>query len=95
MNKKEFVNAIGDKKIDLDLYWNEFNSMTLDEFKEAIARTKNFKEMKDFFKKQNTNISRINLNSSYWYCNLREQKPFYDITKGVDALLEPYKKGVR
>lgn len=35
------------------------------------------------------NISKINLNSSYWYINLRDIKPYYDITTGKE--LQPYK----
>lgn len=42
-------------------------------------------------KHDSNNYNNANFNSSYWYANLKDGTPYYDITNGPDYPLQPYK----
>lgn len=111
MTKKEFIETIEklqkyyNKKLsdnDLRLYWNEFKTTNTDRFKKAannlIQKNKFFPKITEIKYKleDKKSFDNINLNSSYWYKNLRDScdsknQPYYDITKGVNNPLPPFK----
>lgn len=111
MTNKEFINVMNrlqnnfSKKLDSEtykLYWNEFKDFSYERFNNVINKiiqtNKFFPTISEINSKiiEDEKVGNLNLNSSYWYANLREfcdrdGTPYYDITKGPDFPLPPYK----
>jgi|GEM_PF-1925044 len=111
MNKNEFISEMNrlqncySKKLDSDtykLYWEEFKNYNHERFKETVDHIITHNKFFPTIAEIVTNITELggikdyNLNSSYWYENLREHCeeagiPYYDITKGVNFPLPPFK----
>ena len=111
MNKTEFMEGIhilqnsynqSFNKEKLQTWWNEFKEINADEYIKAIEKLKsenkfmpNIAEIKCEIM-DDKKFNNCNLNSSYWYTNLkyfcdRDGTPYYDITKGPDYPLPPFK----
>ena len=80
-------------KEELNLFYDSLKNMTKDDYlnniKKHIENNKYMPSIAELKQEEisDTNIDRINLNSSYWYINLREwcdenNEPYYDITTG-------------
>ena len=83
-------------KAQLNLFYDKLKDMNKDQYisniKEHIKTNPYIPNVAQILKQTNTentetNIDRINLNSSYWYINLRQwcdenNIPYYDITTG-------------
>lgn len=112
MNKTEFMEGIHIlqnsynqqfSKEKLRTWWTEFKDIDADSFIKAIEQLKienkflpNIAEITGMII-NNSKFSSYNLNSSYWYKNLKEVcdrkgTPYYDIRKGVNCLLAPFNK---
>ena len=88
----------------LQMWWENFKDFNKDEYIKAINILKsknkfmpNIAEIKsEIMVNQNSFSNNCNLNSSYWYTNLKyfcdkNDTPYYDITKGPDYPLPPFK----
>ncbi len=111
MTKNEFIKVMNklqnnfSKKIDSEtykLYWNEFKDFSYERFNNVINKIIQTNKFFPTISEINVNIiedgkvGNLNLNSSYWYKNLKEfcdkaGMPYYDITKGSDYPLSPFK----
>ena len=110
MNKQEFAKGIKileltyGQKFDtekIDFWFRQLEDLSADKFYENIRKIvktskymPNIAQIRNEDKEMPINLSNINLNSSYWYINLRElcdEKgiTYYDIKTGKP--LEPYK----
>lgn len=106
MNSKTFMLGINKLEIaynqkfseeKLKIYWENLKTMNdnqyLTSIKELIRKNKFMPTVSEILIEKNMN--NMNLNSSFWYSNLRqfcdkEKVPYYDITKGQNYILEPY-----
>ena len=74
----------------LKLWWNEFNSLNLEMFSRAVKKTmadcKGIPTIADV--RKNITANRMNLNSSYWYANFKDIRPYFNVITGEP--LEPY-----
>lgn len=74
----------------LKLWWNEFNSLSMETFTRAISKTmascKNIPKIADI--RSNITTNRMNLSSSYWYANFKDIRPCFNVITGEQ--LEPY-----
>ena len=87
----------------LVMWWEKLKDINDNDYLEAIEQLisknkflHNIAEIKAEISNKNMNYSNANFNSSYWYKNLREfcdrdGTPYYDITKGPDYPLPPFK----
>ena len=86
----------------LRTWWNDFKEINADEYVKAIEKLKSKNKFMPSIAeikceiKDNKKSNNCNLNSSYWYTNLREicdkdGIPYYDITKGPDYPLPQFK----
>lgn len=88
----------------LEMWWEKLKDINDNDYLEAIEQLipknkflPNIAEIKAEISNKNMNYSNANFNSSYWYKNLREfcdrdGTPYYDITKGPDYPLPPFKE---
>lgn len=85
-------------KEQLNNYYENLKDMSdvnfINNIKEHIRTNKWMPTIADIRKEEKKNWSNINLNSSYWYANLRiwceqNNKPYFDINTGEE--LPPYK----
>lgn len=74
----------------LKIWWNEFNSLSKDNFSKAINKTLQTSNYMPKISEVKKNIltNRMNLDSSYWYTNLKDIRPCFNVKTG--ELLEPY-----
>ena len=109
MNKMEFMEGIHilqdryNKKLStsqLRIYYENLKDMNKDRFisniKEHIKANPFMPTIAEISKKSSNNFQNINLNSSYWYINLKmwcdkNKQSYYDIKTGKP--LAPYKEG--
>lgn len=77
------------------LYWDEFKDVDYTKFSSAInsliKTNKYIPNIAEIHEKLNkySSVRNYNLDSSYWYANLRDIKPYFNIYTGEP--LEPFK----
>ena len=108
MNKSEFlegINMLQDNyqktfsKSQLKLFFDNLKDLSKEKFIDNVKHNINTKKFMPTIAqlRNEKNFNNINLNSSFWYKNLREfcergKIPYYDISKGQDCVLQPYKE---